>query len=162
MNKSLAIGADIGGSHITAAVVDLTTGEMIPASKQKEKVNAAAEAHEIIASWTLAIGNAIKASATPIASIGIAMPGPFDYPNGISLIKGVAKYESLYGMNIREALKKELNFSGDIYFENDASCFAIGESWTGEGVGCDRVVAITLGTGLGGTFLINKDRKSVV
>ena len=41
-----------------------------------------------------------------IGGIGIAIPGPFDYGNGISLIKDLEKYESLYGTNIKETLER--------------------------------------------------------
>ncbi|MBV8253153.1 MAG: ROK family protein [Chitinophaga sp.] len=155
MNKQLVVGADIGGSHITAALIDIQTGAVIESSIQKEAVNAAADAADIISRWASAIGKVISNAPSDIKAIGIAMPGPFDYPNGIALIKGVAKYESLYGINIRTALKTALNFSGEIFFENDASCFALGEAWAGDGAGVQRLVAITLGTGLGGTFLLD-------
>ncbi|WP_162946340.1 ROK family protein [Chitinophaga barathri] len=155
MNNSYVIGADIGGSHITAALVDLASGAVVDDCKFKEPVNAAAGAEDILAHWTACISRVLAAAGTEPAAIGIAMPGPFDYPGGISLIKGVSKYESLYGMNIREALEASLEFSKGIYFENDASCFALGEAWSGEGAGCSRMVAVTLGTGLGGTFLLN-------
>lgn len=155
MNNNYVIGADIGGSHITAALVDLANGAVVDSSKYKEPVNAGADARDILTRWTKAIGHVLTAANGEVAAIGIAMPGPFDYPEGISLIKGVAKYESLYGMNIRAALKASLSFDGGIYFENDASCFALGEAWAGEGAGCARMVAVTLGTGLGGTFLHN-------
>ena len=155
MNNYQVIGADIGGSHITAALINLETGAVADSSKVKEPVNAAADAADILAHWTSAIEQVLITAGRKVDAIGIAMPGPFDYPAGISLIKGVAKYESLYGMNIRKALKTSLGFSGEIYFENDAACFALGEAWVGEGAGCSRMVAVTLGTGLGGTFLQN-------
>jgi glucokinase len=155
MNNNYVIGADIGGSHITAALIDLSDGAIAEGSKCKEQVNAGADAEEILSRWSKAIGDVLALAGKEIPAIGIAMPGPFDYPAGISLIRDVAKYESLYGMNIRTALQASLNFKGDIFFENDASCFALGEAWAGDGAGCNRMVAVTLGTGLGGTFLHN-------
>jgi glucokinase len=156
MNNEYVIGADIGGSHITAALVNRGDGSVLDSSKVKVAVNAGADAADILSRWSSALKEVCTTANGQVAAIGIAMPGPFDYPAGISQIKGVAKYESLYGMNIREALQASLPFSGDIYFENDASCFALGEAWSGEGAGCSRMVAVTLGTGLGGTFLHNK------
>lgn len=153
MNNNYVIGADIGGSHITAALISLSDGEVAADCKFKEPVDAGAGAEDILARWTACIARTLAAAGKEVAAIGIAMPGPFDYPGGISLIKGVAKYESLYGMNIRETLAASLGFASGIYFENDASCFALGEAWSGEGKGTSRMVAVTLGTGLGGTFL---------
>jgi glucokinase len=43
-----------------------------------------------------------------------------------------------------------------IRFLNDASCFAIGEAWLGEAANYKRIIAITLGTGFGTTFIKNK------
>ncbi|UYQ94155.1 ROK family protein [Chitinophaga horti] len=155
MNNEYVIGADIGGSHITAALVNLHSGAVVDDSKVKVPVNAGADADDILSRWTSALDEVCTAANGQVAAIGIAMPGPFDYEGGISQIKGVAKYESLYGMNIRTALQTSVPFAGDIYFENDASCFALGEAWSGEGAGCSKMVAVTLGTGLGGTFLHN-------
>lgn len=157
MNNMYVIGADIGGSHITAALVNLANGAVADECKFKEPVNAAAGAEEILSRWTACISRTLAAANNEVAAIGIAMPGPFDYPGGISLIRGVAKYESLYGMNIREEMKSSLEYSKGIYFENDASCFALGEAWAGEGAGSRRMVAVTLGTGLGGTFLLDNE-----
>src|SRR5690606_9885973 len=90
-----------------------------------------------------------------LAGIGIAMPGPFDYVNGISLIKGLGKYEALYGMNIKGELKARMMLPQDVpvIFANDAVCFARGEYSYGSALGYRRVVALTLGTGLGAAFL---------
>jgi len=34
-------------------------------------------------------------------NVGVAMPGPLNYIDGISLIKGLRKYDNLYGVNIK-------------------------------------------------------------
>ena len=43
-----------------------------------------------------------------VKGIGFAMPGPFDYVKGICYIRGVAKYENLYGINVGEAIAEAL------------------------------------------------------
>ncbi|HNC13901.1 MAG TPA: ROK family protein, partial [Cyclobacteriaceae bacterium] len=90
--------------------------------------------------------------AHPVANkrIGIAMPGPFDYANGISLIKGLDKYEALYKLNVKQILSQRLSISPNaILMMNDAACFLRGEVYYGAAKGYQDVIGITLGTGTG-------------
>lgn len=159
MNKNIAIGSDIGGSHITCAAVDLVSGKIIRETLTERAVNNQAQAGEIIAVWVEALRGAMaKVPPAEIKGIGFAMPGPFDYVKGISYIKGVAKYENLYGFDITEAISKSLNVSEDflIRYMNDASAFAVGEAWAGSASKADRSLSITLGTGFGSAFISNR------
>jgi glucokinase len=156
MNRKYAIGVDIGGSHISCAAVDLETGRILKETLTGREVNNQAEADIIISIWTEAIAGVLSAlPAEEVRGIGFAMPGPFDYVKGICLIKGVPKYEKLYGLNIGEAVAKKLKVPGDflIRFMNDASSFAVGEAWAGSASGVNRSLAITLGTGFGSAFV---------
>lgn len=158
MTRKYAVGVDIGGSHISSIIVDLDEGKLIDSSFSEQKVNNQASADQIIKVWGKAIKGSIDyVGVDMIAGIGFAMPGPFDYENGIALLKGVAKYDNIYGLNIGDELKKELNLSNEIIFRyiNDAMSFAIGETWNGKAVGLEKVVAITLGTGFGSSFIKN-------
>ena len=63
----------------------------------------------IIGTWTEALSGALsKVPIEKVKGIGFAMPGPFDYVKGISYIKGVAKYENLYGVNVTGSIAKNL------------------------------------------------------
>jgi glucokinase len=86
------------------------------------------------------------------------MPGPFDYVKGISYIRGVAKYENLYGINISDAVSVNLGIQDGflIRFMNDASSFAVGEAWQGSASGFNRSLSITLGTGFGSAFISDR------
>ncbi|HOO99580.1 MAG TPA: ROK family protein, partial [Bacteroidales bacterium] len=153
------IGADIGGSHITCAAVDLTTRTIIRESVTGREVDNQATAEIITDTWADALNEVIKGTgAVKIKGIGFAMPGPFDYVKGISYIKGVTKYEKLYGINIGSVIGSKLDLSGDllIRFMNDASSFAVGEAWAGSAAPVNRSLAITLGTGFGSAFIENK------
>lgn len=158
MKKNIALGVDIGGSHIFCAAVDLTTHSLIPQTGAQEAINNKASAEEILGGWSKAIETVLsKIDRNQLAGIGFAMPGPFDYPNGVALFERVEKYESLYGINISEALGKMLGLSPDVSFRyiNDATAFAIAEAWIGKGAGHDRIMALTLGTGFGSAFIKN-------
>jgi glucokinase len=156
--KKYAIGADIGGSHISSVLVDMETGLMVPESLSEQKVNNQASADEILSDWAIALRKTMNcASVDDLSGIGFAMPGPFDYKTGVALLKNVAKYDSLYGINVGDELKKLLNLPAEMPFRylNDALSFAVGECWTGKASGYENVVAITLGTGFGSAFLTN-------
>ncbi len=48
MRDNIVLGADIGGSHITAALVDLDTGSSIIKTEIREPLDANGTADEII------------------------------------------------------------------------------------------------------------------
>lgn len=162
--KKYAIGADIGGGHITTAAIDLTNASIVRESECRMHVNAQGDAESILSAWTKAINTSIEkamkegAERSSIKGIGIAMPGPFDYPNGISLINDPdqKKFLSLYKMNIREELAKRTGLEpANIRFMNDAECFLAGEVFGGIGNGSKSAIGITLGTGFGSAYYID-------
>lgn len=156
MTKNIAIGTDIGGSHITCAAVDMVTGKIIRETITERSVDNQALASAIIGTWSDALSSALaKVPMENVKGIGFAMPGPFDYVKGISYIKGVAKYENLYGLNITEAISRNLGIKDGflIRYMNDASSFAVGEAWAGSASKYNRSLSITFGTGFGSAFI---------
>lgn len=150
MNNPLVAGVDIGGSHITAALVDLEVRSVLPAFSVRKHINAQEDAASIIDDWCTTIGQVFEAQPTLPKRVGIAMPGPFDYEKGISFIKDQNKYESLYGLNVKEMMAERLGVSPDnIRLMNDAGCFLQGEVVGGAARGFKSAIGVTLGTGLG-------------
>lgn len=146
MSESKIVGIDIGGSHISACIVDMESATLLDHSFTRAKTNPHGSAEEIIDAWAGAIENC----SASLLRIGIAMPGPFDYDKGVSYITGLHKFESLYGLNIKELLADRLRIpAGHIKFLNDASAFLLGEISGGAGKGYTRAAGVTLGTGLG-------------
>jgi glucokinase len=163
MMQNIAIGADIGGSHISCAAVDLIKGKVLRKSFAGRPVNNQGQAAEIISVWASCLAEVIsKTDIKAVKGIGFAMPGPFDYVHGVSFIRGVAKYENLYGFNIADAIVSSLRLAENsgVRFMNDASSFAVGEAWAGKAKDVKRSMSITLGTGFGSAFI--KDKIPVV
>ena len=156
--QNIAIGVDIGGSHITAVAVDMTVHRIINGSRAESPVDNKAEADTILTVWSDTLKQVIREIPLfNLRGIGFAMPGPFDYVRGICLIRGVQKYEKLYGVNVGKAIASRLGLPCDcsVRFMNDATSFAVGEAWAGKAEGYRRMMAITLGTGFGSAFLNN-------
>ncbi len=86
------------------------------------------------------------------------MPGPFDYLNGVAWFKGVQKFDDLYGVDVRKELINRLQLPENfpLRFLNDATSFAVGEAFLGEVSVHKKIIALTLGTGFGTTFINNR------
>lgn len=144
------IGVDIGGSHITAAYVNPSTQKVISESLKRERVPARDAAAVIFEAWVKGLKPLVDGLPPEHVKIGVAMPGPFDYENGIALFKGVKKYDALYGLDVGKILSESLNVERkSIIFINDAVAFLRGEMAVGAAAGMERAIGITLGTGLG-------------
>lgn len=156
MNTSYAIGLDIGGTHITAGVINKTEMKVVDSSIYKESFDSNLPVKQVMDIWKRVIDTAIENSKVEtITGIAVCMPGPFDYEKGICWIKDQSKYEHFYGLNVRELLLESLKFPENfpVLFENDAVCFGKGEVFKQQENLCKKVMAVTLGTGLGACFI---------
>lgn len=152
-----SIGVDIGGSHITSGMFEHSNKEINKKSMAYAKVNPHASKNVILDAWFNVISQSIAlVGMSEILGIGIAMPGPFDYYNGISKMQNVDKLDALFGISVREELAARLAIDpSKIRFINDATAFSVAETQIGKASLYSRTVAITLGTGFGSSFLIN-------
>lgn len=156
MNIPYAIGLDIGGTHITAAVINIKEMKVMDLSLYKESFDSNLPVDQVMKIWKKAIVVAVENSKVKeMKGLAVCMPGPFDYQNGICWIKDQSKYEHFYGLNIRDLLLEHLTLSSDfpVLFENDAVCFGKGEVFKEKENLSKKVMAITLGTGLGACFI---------
>jgi glucokinase len=144
---------EVGGTHVTAAVVDLSVGLVLESTRSRRPLGSDGPATDIIGTLLEAAGPVVAAAGRN-ATLGLAMPGPFDYARGIGRFEGVAKFESLAGLDVGAALRAGLDgLVARIAFLNDADAFVLGEWAWGAAAGHRRVAGITLGTGIGSGFL---------
>jgi glucokinase len=135
-----AIGVDLGGSHVTAAVV--TEDGAILRQHEEDLDDLRFEA--VIAALDTTIGAALK-DAGRVAGIGIGSPGNIDAASGSVL------YSPNFGWHdapLGEALRTK--FSMPVFVANDARCATLGEYTFGTGKLTKDFVLLTLGTGIGG------------
>ncbi|MEA9987206.1 MULTISPECIES: ROK family protein [Subtercola] len=142
---------DIGGSHITAAAVELANGMATITQTSGRDIDPHGPAEEILAGWADACRELGDIENT---RWGIAMPDPFDFERGIGTFVNVAKFEHLANVDLRHELAQRLGTAPErVRFLHDAAAYGIGEWMFGEARGHNRAVCITLGTGVGSTFL---------
>ena len=142
------IGIDLGGSHIAIGVVD-NNGRILEKKKKKLKGIVTKEVRNIIEETI--IENVNKFSKEyKINEIGIAIPGTVTKEVVVKSVNlGLKNYK------IIEELKKKINLP--IKIRNDAKCAAIAESTYGSLKKYNRVLFLTLGTGIGGAVIINNE-----
>jgi glucokinase len=148
------VAVDIGGSHVTAALVDMDGRRVLVGGVHRQSVLEVRPAAEILDAWSAVCLAAAEAGPTP-EGLGLAVPAPFDVQEGVSLM--THKFRSLRGLALVPLLQQR--WAGSVLagvpvsFANDADCFALGEWWAGQAQGAARVIGITLGTGLGSGFV---------
>ena len=137
----MILALDIGGTFIKSGVFS-ADGEL----RQLPQVPSRSDGSraEIIAAMRAAIAAAGHADA-----VGIAIPGPFDYRNGVSLM--THKFGALNGVDLRAELALDVPCA----FVHDADAFLLGELGFGDLRGKTRAGAVTLGTGLGAAAAMN-------
>jgi glucokinase len=158
-----ALVYDIGGSHISAALCEQQsyalhglTRAPLPNHETSNETGHFSAASFVRLVHTL--GEAAISTAHidrgQIAGACLAMPGPFDYENGISHMQH--KLQSLLNFDLKSALAARFHWQpGQLRFINDAAAFTLGESGAGAGKGYARVLGLTLGTGIGAAFAID-------
>jgi glucokinase len=156
-----AVCLDIGGTSVKSAVVR-EDGAIATPSLSLKAVRSNGSAECILRTFVESAASAFdfaRSYGMPIAGIGVSTCGPFDYENGVSLITGLDKYESIYGMNVKKHMQKALGVPGTIpfLFDIDSWSFARGEVWSGAGQHYNRSIVFTLGTGVGSAFAVGKE-----
>jgi glucokinase len=147
------VGAlEIGGTHVSVGRVDLARSRLDSSGLRRFSLGAQTGRDGLLAVISKA---AIDVALPEIDVWGIATPGPFDYEQGVSQIRGLGKLDGLYGVNLRDRLARDLGLAHPerVRFLNDAQAFILGEWWAGAAKGHRRAMGVTLGTGLGSGFV---------
>lgn len=142
---------DVGGTHVTAATVDGGWGVR---DEIRVPLDSAAPAAQVLDAVADCVRRSRAAGAVDGGPVAVAVPGPFDYERGVGDFRGVDKFAALRGVDLRGELAARWGIEpATVRFVNDAEAFGLGEWVAGAGAGAARVVAVTLGTGVGSAFV---------
>lgn len=150
-NKKL-IGVDLGGTTIKFAIL---TAEGEIQQKWSLRTNILDEGSHIVPDIIESINHHIdlyKMSRDQFIGIGMGTPGTVDRDNGTVI--------GAYNLNWKtlQPVKEQIKAGTGLKFaiDNDANCAGLGERWKGAGNDGDDVAFITLGTGVGGGLIANR------
>ena len=149
--KKYRIGVDIGGTNIKIALVDFD-GKIIYSNTVPTRAEMGYEA------GVNNIKQAIKElmqetdeNAKSIEAIGFGLPGQIDYKEGI--VKNLPNIPGWVNIPLAKIIEDE--FSIPTRLDNDVRCAALGELNFGAGKGCENLICITVGTGIGSGIVLN-------
>ncbi len=144
-----AIGIDLGGTNIKAALVHKTFGlvntNSVPTEAEEGK-------EHVLNQISLAVKPFLK-RRNRILGIGIGAPGTIDLDR-----KSLIHPPNMPGwgvVNLRSALKKRLGKRLNVFVENDANAAALGSGRYGAARNYDHFIMVTLGTGVGGAIVFD-------
>lgn len=151
MSKSYIFAIDLGGTTTKLAILN-KNGNFVDKWEIKTDLehNGKNIVQHIVQAFTKKCSEH-HISFDQVLGVGMGAPGP--------VINGgvISKAVNIGWENYPLKEKLEEAFSLKAFVENDANCAALGEMWLGAGKGLKNIVAITLGTGVGGGVIINGD-----
>lgn len=149
--KKYRIGVDIGGTNIKIALVDFD-GKIAYSNTTPTRAEMGYEAG--VNNIKQAIKDLMKETnqdAKSIEAIGFGLPGQIDYKAGI--VKNLPNIPGWVNVPLAKIIEDE--FSIPTRLDNDVRCAALGELNFGAGKGCENLLCITIGTGIGSGIVLN-------
>lgn len=143
-------GVDLGGTNIAVAIVDGEGKIIVKGSTPTMNERSYEPIVADMAKLCKALATEAGISMEEIHSVGIGSPGTPDPVKGHIVYANNLNFKNT---PIREAFQQHLNLP--VYIENDANAAAIGEYEAGSGKNYKDLVAVTLGTGVGGGVILN-------
>lgn len=142
-----AIGVDIGGTGVKAALVDVKTGKLL-SDRIKLPTPTGGEPDDIAATVVELVDQLAPDTHTPI---GVTFPAIVRHGRTMSAAN-VSK--AWIGLEAEQLFEERLG--RDIHFVNDADAAGVAEDRWGAAKGVDGLVILTtLGTGIGGALIYN-------
>ena len=136
-------------TNVAAAVVDREGTILGKVSLPTPRTGAEAVADQMAAAARAAAEKA-GVSLEQVESVGIGSPGTIEPEQGL-----IRFWSNLNFVDVPLGGLMEARLHKKIYLENDANAAALGEYAAGAGKGSQSMVAITLGTGVGGGAVLN-------
>ncbi len=149
----LSIGIEIGGTKtqvgIGSSVEGLLPGGIVRRTVQRE--NGAdgilGDLVSMVAELLLSKGLALE----DVSKIGIGFGGPLDSARGVVLQS--FQIDGWIDFPLKQWAEKQ--WGKPVMIENDASTAGLAEFTLGNGQGCSRLFYITIGSGVGGGWILN-------
>lgn len=147
MTARIAIGVDVGGTQVRAGSV--TEAGALLHEKQASIAGIGPERGLEIIEELIEAVRAETGGENPVG-IGVGSTGPISIERGT-----INNPYTLHGWsNVPIVERLQITFGLPVRLDNDANAAALGEYWLGAGRGAKRLYAVTVGTGVGTSLLL--------
>lgn len=146
----VVVGIDLGGTNMQIGVLN-AEGKVIGRCKRKTKSHEGRA--EVVKRLVEGVQRALDEAKTPrdrLYAVGVGAPAVVDFDRGTVVKAGNLGWEDV---PLREQLSAELRVP--VALDNDANCAAWGEAQLGAARGREHVLAVWVGTGVGGGLVLN-------
>jgi len=147
--RSHAIGVDLGGTNLKAALVDREDGILERTKRPTEASRGPAHVQDQIAAIVTDLVDA--APNDTVGGVGIGAPGSVNWKR--TTVTKPPNFPDWNSVDLRSGLQSRWDASPPIVVENDANVAALGSAFYGAGQDVDSFIMITLGTGVGGGII---------
>lgn len=144
-----AVGIDLGGTYIKAALVQRGVGIVRETALGTEADRGPAHVISRIASAILEMRTAAPGGA--IVGVGLGAPGVINWER--TTLSYPPNFSGWISVDVKAALVPYLGADLPVFVENDANVAALGSAHYGVGMPHDHFIMITLGTGVGGAII---------
>ncbi len=142
--SGVAIGVDIGGTNLRAAVVD-QSGKILAFTRTRSPIADPMQGHDLLVQAIRTVATQANVQLSQLQGVGLGIPGWLDRLSGrLAFAPKMAHWQQIFDL---DRLQQELALP--IYVESDPHVATLGELWVGAGRGSRHLIMITLGTGLG-------------
>lgn len=148
MTYPTTIGIDFGGTSIKCA---LTRGPERLGGIIRLPTRDLANPDAAIAAMVDAIGQLRGESEEDVRAIGLGIPGAVDIEKGITY--NLTNVPGWFGVAAGSLITGQVGLP--VTMDNDANCMAYAEWKFGAAKGLRNVIAVTLGTGVGGALILD-------
>ena len=145
----VVVGVDLGGTNMQIGVLN-ADGKVIGRCKRKTKSHEGRA--EVVKRLVEGVQRALDDAKTPrdrLYAVGVGAPAVVDFEKGTVVKAGNLGWEDV---PLREQLSAELRVP--VALDNDANCAAWGEAQLGAARGRGNVLAVWVGTGVGGGLVL--------
>jgi predicted NBD/HSP70 family sugar kinase len=148
-SAGIAVGVDVGKTHVRVAVADLSHQVIAERFTRSEPDRPAPESIALIAQLVQEALEEAQVLRSQVIGVGVGVPGPVT-PNGrvadTMILSGWA------GLDVLTMLTDALDLP--VVVDNDANLGAIAEWTWGSGRGCTDLVYLKVSTGIGGGLIL--------